>query len=471
MRSSDGQDRNDRSGLAEGFGSAKDQARALLRRYWSYEAFRPGQWEVIAPAVHGRDVLALLATGSGKSICYQMAGLLRGGCTLVISPLVALMADQVAGLVGRGVPAFALAGQVSPLLYRTILSFARRDEPFFVFLAPERLPSKAFRRLLSHLDVRLLVVDEAHCVSEWGLTFRSSYRQMGPFRAELIAKLSAKPTEKRNANPQTEFNTVPLMALTATATPAVQRDMIRGLKLETPFRWSGSCDRSNLTFSVFHVPDAMRRLLDILDVVPGPAIVYDSTRIGVERWAARLQGAGISATSYHGGMRSAHKARNQGDWMRARCRVMVATNAFGMGIDRPDVRLVIHVGIPESLAAYFQEAGRGGRDGRPAHSVMLVTPEAIRERKRLAKGSARTEAVLKPMLRYIHSTTCRRVSLVRHFGETGRIRCRQRDGACDVCLERHEPFVPTPERLARSHGAGAPAWRRLQYEAWRIDRG
>ncbi|MEQ9103110.1 MAG: RecQ family ATP-dependent DNA helicase [Rhodothermales bacterium] len=350
-------------------GGGREQAQALLRHYWHYDAFRPGQWEVIAPAVHGRDVLALLATGSGKSICYQMAGLLRGGCTLVISPLVALMADQVAGLVGRGIPAFALAGQVSPLLYRTILSFARRSEPFFVFLAPERLPSKAFRRLLRHLDVRLLVVDEAHCVSEWGLTFRPSYRRIGPFRTELGSLKGEQP------------KIIPLMALTATATPAVQRDMIRGLGLgkrvkgglglgKRPgrgrlFRWTGSCDRSNLTFSVFHVADPMHRLLDILEAVPGPAIVYDSTRVGVERWADRLERAGVSATHYHGGLRTGQKERHQADWMRARCRVMVATNAFGMGIDRPDVRLVVHVGLPESLAAYFQEAGGGGGGGPP----------------------------------------------------------------------------------------------------------
>ena len=383
----------------------------------------------------------MLATGTGKSVCYQIPGLIRGGVTLVVSPLTALMQDQVAGLVGRGIPAFALAGRVPPPMYASILRMARDGKVVFLFLAPERLESRAFRALLPRLDVRLLVVDEAHCVSEWGLSFRPHYRDIGSFRDQLPG--------------------IPLLALTATATPRVQRDILRSLCMIRAGRVEGTVDRPGLTFSVFHVPEPFAMLCRVLDTVHGPAIVYDATRRGVERMAARLERAGYGVTAYHGGMRDAQREQNLRVWMQARVRIMVATNAFGMGVDRPDVRCVIHTGVPDSLAAYYQEAGRGGRDGRPAHAVLLVTDEAIRERRRLVGSGRRERRAFASMLRYTRLETCRRERLVRYFGETGPVHC----GRCDNCLGRHDPFVPTGKDMT----SNLP-WRVERRSLWRASR-
>ncbi len=394
-------------------------ALSLLRTYWRYEAFRPGQEPVVLASAVGRDVLALLATGTGKSACYQIPGLIRGGATLVISPLTALIEDQVAGLLGRGIPAIGLVGQVAPIMYQSVLGLGRAAKPFFLFVAPERLKSRAFLRLLSRLDVRLLVADEAHCVSEWGLSFRPAYRSIGAFRRAVLPH-------------------VPLLALTATATPRVQRDMVRSLALHRPVRISGSANRPNLVYSVFDEPEPLARLVRVLGAVPGAAVVYDSTRRGVERWAERLALAGYTVAKYHGGMRPGERERSQRSWMRANVRIMVATNAFGMGIDKPDVRVVAHVGMPESLAAYYQEAGRGGRDGRPAHAVLIRTDEAEKDRKRLAGEGRRARRAMKTVFRYARTTTCRREWLVRHFGDMRSMSC----GMCDNCTGRHEPYVP-----------------------------
>lgn len=421
-------------------------ARGLLRQYWRYDAFRPGQEPVVLASAGGRDVLALLATGTGKSVCYQIPGLIRGGVTLVISPLTALIEDQVSGLVGRGLPAVGFVGRVAPIMYQSVLQLSRRENPFFLFVAPERLASKAFLRLLSRLDVQLLVADEAHCVSEWGLSFRPSYRNVGNFRKKVLPN-------------------VPLLALTATATPRVQRDMIRSLALRRPARITGSANRPNLIYSVFLEPEPLMRLRRVLDSVPGAAIVYDSTRRGVERWAERLARAGYSVSKYHGGMRVGERERSQRAWMRAHVRIMVATNAFGMGIDKPDVRAVVHVGMPESLAGYYQEAGRGGRDGRPAHAVLIRTDEAEKDRRRLAGDDRRARRAMKTVFRYAQTTTCRREWLVRHFGDTRPITC----GMCDNCTGRHAPYVPLerPQQLAQGSG---PLWKREQRALWAQER-
>ena len=331
----------------------ENEARDLLRRVWGHPDFRRGQIEIIGDVLAGRDVLGVLPTGAGKSVCFQVPALLTPGLTLVVSPLVALMADQVSGLKARGVAATFLNSTLSNR------ETERRWDDLFagryrlLYVAPERLSTEVFRARAARLGISRIAVDEAHCVSEWGHDFRPEYRMIGEAREWLGG--------------------VPIVALTATATPAVRRDIRTLLGLQMEAVHVHGFDRPNITWSVFHEPDKAARLLEVLEGVPGGGIVYSSSRAGTEQWAARLRKTGHSVSFYHAGMPAADRAVAQDDWASARTRIMVATSAFGMGIDRSDVRFVAHVDLPASLEAYYQEAGRAGRDGRPAHAVLLWT--------------------------------------------------------------------------------------------------
>jgi len=339
------------------------------------------------------------------------------------------MQDQVASLLGRGIDAFAFTGHIDHGIERHLRIRIKASEGFLLYVAPERIASKKFNRVLQGKRVNLIVVDEAHCISSWGHDFRPAYR--------LVARL------------RDQF-AVPVCALTATATPRVQKDITRNLALNDPVVIRSSFDRPNITFSVVRMVDARNCVLKLLREESDrlPVIIYESSREGVEVWAEKLRRAGISATAYHGGMSVDLRAISQRRWMRKRARVMVATNAFGMGIDRPDVRHVIHVGLPDSIEAYLQESGRAGRDGRPARATIVDSAEAREGRLSLAlKGTWRQRRrnlrMLRPLLRYLDRPMCRRWGLLGFFGESlasagqhDRNVATQTCGNCDICLDQ-----------------------------------
>lgn len=331
-----------------------EDARAVLRDTWGYPDFRPGQDEIIEAVSQGRDVLGVLPTGGGKSITYQVPSLLGDGFTMVISPLIALMQDQVAGLKARGIEAAFIN---STLSYRQIdqtWTDAEYGRYRLLYVAPERLETDIFKARADRLDVSLLAIDEAHCVSEWGHHFRPAYLEIPEGR-----KLLGDP---------------PTVAVTATATPFVRKDIIEHLDLHDPLELVHGFDRPNIIWSVFRTESKRQKVRDVLRGVKGSGIVYASTRRGVSNWTNWLRSEGVSAAGYHGGLRSDRRSKIQDDWIEGDTRVIVATNAFGMGIDKPDVRFVIHVDLPASVESYYQEAGRGGRDGQPAYAVLLFQP-------------------------------------------------------------------------------------------------
>ena len=323
----------------------------ILRRHFGYPGFRPGQEELVRAVVAGRDALGILPTGGGKSVCYQVPALALGGLTLVLTPLLSLMEDQVARAREAGLRAAHLSSVQSGAERREIADQAERRRIDILFVAPERLDSAAFRQFLLGLEVRLLAVDEAHCISEWGHDFRPAYRRIRSVRGLLRC---------------------PTLALTATATPAVRQDILQSLALESPLVVVRSFDRPNLSWSVRPGGSLESRVLSIYRLLrdaPGCAIVYAPTRRAVEIVRVRLAGWGVRAEAYHAGLAGPERSRVQAAFMNDECRVVVATNAFGMGIDKPDVRTVVHVQLPGTLEAYYQEAGRAGRDGAPARCI------------------------------------------------------------------------------------------------------
>ncbi len=331
-----------------------EQARAVLRRHWGHKNFRPGQQEALEAVLQGRDVLAILPTGGGKSVCYQVPAMLHEGLTLVVSPLIALMQDQVAQLRVRGVPAAFINSTLTPREIDQRWTDAEFGRYRLLYVAPERLQTDVFLARADRLRVDLLAVDEAHCVSEWGHHFRPSYLLIAEARAAL-------------GHPST-------LAVTATATPEVRRDIIEHLGLRDPEVVVRGFDRPNVVWSIFRTENKREQVRAVLRGVPGSGIVYAATRRSVEEWAAWLAQEGEAATAYHGGLPAPAREQAQQAWIGGQARVVVATNAFGMGIDKPDVRFVVHVDVPSSPEAYYQEAGRAGRDGRKAYAVLLFHP-------------------------------------------------------------------------------------------------
>jgi ATP-dependent DNA helicase RecQ len=324
---------------------------ALLQRHFGYPGFRPGQEELVRAVLAGRDALGVLPTGGGKSVCYQVPALALGGLTLVITPLVSLMEDQVGRAREAGLRAAFLSAAQGTREKRATLESAKAGRLDILFVAPERLELDAFRDVLAGIDVRLLAVDEAHCISEWGHDFRPSYRRIGVLRAGLGC---------------------PTLALTATATPPVRDDVIASLALDRPLVVVRSFDRPNLAWSVLRGGALHERISGtyrILRRSPGCAVVYAPTRKTVEHVRDGLAGRGLRAEAYHAGLPGAERSRVQEAFMKGHCRVVVATNAFGMGIDKADVRTVVHIHLPGTLESYYQEAGRAGRDGEPAECV------------------------------------------------------------------------------------------------------
>ena len=352
-----------------------DKYRQILKQYWGYDDFRGIQREIIESIGNGHDTLGLMPTGGGKSITFQVPALCSNGTCIVITPLIALMKDQVQNLRRRGIQASAIYSGLSHEEIVTTLENCILGNTKILYVSPERLSSELFRTKLRHMRVSIITVDEAHCISQWGYDFRPSYLRIADIRRD---------------HPD-----VPVLALTATATPAVVQDIqdrltLSSSKSEKP-GLSGSArfnvfrmsfERKNLAYIVRHAPDKRQQLIHILNSVAGCAIVYARSRRRTKEVTELLSEAGISATFFHAGLDQATKDERQRDWQQDKIRVMVATNAFGMGIDKPDVRLVIHIDCPDSIEAYFQEAGRAGRDGQKAYAVLLYNEG---DRRKLSK--------------------------------------------------------------------------------------
>ena len=329
----------------------QEDIKKILIRYWGFSQFRPLQEDIIQAVLQGDDVLALLPTGGGKSLCFQVPALAREGICLVVSPLIALMKDQVENLQRKGIAATALH---SGMHYREIdlaLNNCMHGPMKFLYLSPERLSSANIQERLPHMPISLIAVDEAHCVSQWGYDFRPSYLDIASVRTLV---------------PQ-----APLLALTATATPRVQEDIQEKLAFRKKFILRSSFERKNLAYVVLHEEDKSGKSLRILRKLKGQGILYVRSRRKAVETSERLNREGISAAFYHAGMAMEERSRIQDAWMKNGFRVIVATNAFGMGIDKSDVRFVLHDDLPDCLEAYFQEAGRAGRDGQKAHAILL----------------------------------------------------------------------------------------------------
>lgn len=337
---------------------------AILKRYWGYDSFRTGQAEIIDSILNQQDTLALLPTGGGKSICYQVPALLKPGLCLVISPLIALMRDQVENLRKRGITAYAIHTGMSRAEVINILTVAGESNCKLLYVSPERLSTALFQEYLPGLNIQFIAVDEAHCISQWGYDFRPAYLRIAELRPQL---------------PE-----VPILALTASATPAIQEDICLRLTPEgsDPSRWKrfrNSFERSNLSYSVLSVPAKLPRLRQILEKLDGTGIIYCRSRKGTESVAQELSSWGVAAEYYHAGLTMEQRRDREWSWMQGTTRVMTCTNAFGMGIDKPDVRFVVHYDAPESLENYYQEAGRAGRDGKRAYAILLNEPSSIQE--------------------------------------------------------------------------------------------
>ena len=329
----------------------------VLQEFWGYESFRPLQEQIINSVLEGNDTLALMPTGGGKSICFQVPQLMKEGLALVISPLVALMKDQVQNLADRGIKAISIHSGMSRREVDIALNNAAYDEQVkFLYVSPERLATNLFSSYLNVLPISTIVVDEAHCISQWGYDFRPDYLQIGQIRERVDA---------------------PVLALTATATPQVCEDIMDKLAFRDRVLFKSDFERANLNYIVRESADKMGQLLSVCRGVPGTGIVYMRNRAKCEEMAAALKAAGISADFYHAGLQSISRSERQQDWKSGKTRVMVCTNAFGMGIDKPDVRFVVHLDIPDSPEAYFQEAGRAGRDGKTAYAVLVYNRQDI----------------------------------------------------------------------------------------------
>lgn len=324
----------------------------VLKHYWGFHSFRPLQEEIIQAVLKGEDTLALLPTGGGKSLCFQIPALVKEGICIVVSPLVALMKDQVENLKSKGINAVAIYAGMGKREIDILLDNCIYGKIKFLYISPERLLSEIVRERISYMNVNLIAVDEAHCISQWGYDFRPPYLQINSLR---------------EIHPE-----VPFIALTATATQFVRQDIIEKLELKNPRVFVQSFSRKNLSYVVFDLEDKYKKLIDIVTNVRGSGLVYVRNRRETSEIALFLQRNGIAADFYHAGLEKNERSAKQDNWKRNKIRVMVATNAFGMGIDKPDVRFVVHLDLPESLEAYYQEAGRAGRDEHRAFAVLLA---------------------------------------------------------------------------------------------------
>lgn len=337
----------------------KNSFRKLLKQYWGFDDFRGVQTEIIESITSGHDTLGLMPTGGGKSITFQVPALAMEGVCVVITPLIALMNDQVQNLRKRGIRAAAIHSDMQQSDIIRLLENAIFGGVKLLYVSPERLSSPLFRTKLRHMKISFFCIDEAHCISQWGYDFRPSYLDIANIRAD--------------------FPDTPMLALTATATPDVTEDIQRQLHFHDQRVFRMSFERKNLSYIVRYVMDKADQLIHILKNVEGTAIVYARSRQRTKEFAELLNQAGLSATYFHAGLETTEKEQRQNDWQQDKVRIIVATNAFGMGIDKPDVRVVVHIDCPSSIEAYFQEAGRAGRDGKQSYAVLLCNRNDVRK--------------------------------------------------------------------------------------------
>ena len=335
----------------------------ILKKYWGHHQFRKSQEEIIQSVLDGKDTLAILPTGGGKSVCFQVPAMAMEGMCLVISPLIALMEDQVNRLVENDMPAAALTSGMRNQDQFDILEAAANNELKFLYVSPERLQTKSFQERLTGLPISLVAVDEAHCISQWGYDFRPSYLNIAAIRENL--------------------KNIPLIALTASATEKVKKDIQEKLLMKTPVVFMTSFERKNLSYSVEQSDDKINKIVSWILKCGGSGIVYCRTRRRTKEISDLLRGHQISSDFYHAGLDQDLRKEKQEDWIKGKTKIIVCTNAFGMGIDKPDVRVVVHADVPDCLENYYQEAGRAGRDGNTAHAVLLYRDAELQELRTL----------------------------------------------------------------------------------------
>ncbi|MCM1177704.1 MAG: RecQ family ATP-dependent DNA helicase [Clostridium sp.] len=359
-----------------------DKATEVLKEYWGYDLFRPMQREIIDAASGGRDVLAILPTGGGKSVCFQVPAMMKEGIALVVTPLIALMKDQVQNLCDRGIKAMAVYTGMSRREVDLALNNAAYGDFKFLYLSPERISTALFRQYACNMDISYIVVDEAHCISQWGYDFRPDYLNISELR---------------------KLTDAPVIALTATATPSVAEDIMERLEFGEKLLLKSGFERPNLSYIVRKCEDKLGKLLKICASAGGTGVVYVRSRKKTEELSAFLNANGVSASFYHAGLGPLMRARRQEDWKSGKTRVMVCTNAFGMGIDKPDVRFVAHFDVPESPEAYFQEAGRAGRDGNRSYAVLLWNSSDLRRMHQIETLSFPTLEYIEDIYHKVHS--------------------------------------------------------------------
>ena len=421
--------------------SSEKDVLLALKKFFGYDSFRPGQQEIIAKILSGENVLAVMPTGAGKSICYQLPALVMSGIAIVVSPLISLMRDQVSALGALGIKAAYINSMLTPRQCSLALANASRGMYKIIYVAPERLQTPQFMDFASKADISIVAIDESHCVSEWGHDFRRSYLCIKDF----VAELRSEPV---------------VAAFTATATDKVKSDIIELLGLKDPFVFTTGYDRPELYFGVVTPSDKEQYLLDFIKRRPGSAgIVYCSTRKHVDLVYTLLREHGISTARYHAGLSEAERRISQDDFIYDRCRVIVATNAFGMGIDKSNVAFVVHFDIPLSIEGYYQEAGRAGRDGMDAECVLLFSHRDVKIAQFLIEHSESDEEIpedeldrmkrinlekLDKMVSFCRSDNCLRVNVLSYFGEKyPKSSC----GRCSVCMRENNTVTVDTARL------------------------
>ena len=356
-------------------------AQETLKEYWGYDSFRPMQEDIVNTALEDKDVLAILPTGGGKSVCFQVPALMREGIAIVVTPLIALMKDQVQNLNDRGIRALCINAGMTRREVDNALNNALYGDFKFLYVSPERLGTPLFKSYVSEMNVSYIVVDEAHCISQWGYDFRPDYLQIGKLR-ELVD--------------------APVIALTATATPQVAEDIMERLCFKDKCLIKSGFERPNLSYIVRECEDKLGQLLNICNSVDGTGIVYVRSRKKTEELAAFLESNGVSSSFYHAGLGPDTRAQRQEQWKSGDIRVMACTNAFGMGIDKPDVRFVVHFDVPDCPEAYFQEAGRGGRDGKRSYAVLLWNSTDVKRMNQIAAASFPSLEYIEDIYHKIH---------------------------------------------------------------------